>query len=161
LGSLPRVKYSEARNTSLGAAAGQGTQHPFSLAGINVNYSDSGLFGFAVGAAASDVHNVVKNVVKKMREVGKGLTEAQLKTAKQQLKAHVLMSFEEQNQVLEELGVQLLNGSTPLGVDNAESAIDALSLNEVNEVVSKTLKGKVAIAAVGSVSNVPHAEDLV
>ena len=82
LGTGARVKYSEGRFTPLGAAAAQGTQHPFALTGVNVTYSDTGLFGFAVGAAGADIHNVIKAIVKKMREVGKGLSEDQLKVAK-------------------------------------------------------------------------------
>lgn len=82
LGTGPRVKYSEGKVSPLGSAAAQGTEHPFALTGVNVNYSDTGLFGFAVGAAGSDIHKVVKAIVKKMREVGKGLNEEELKTAK-------------------------------------------------------------------------------
>lgn len=77
-----------------------------------------------------------------------------------QLKSQTLMSLEPSLQVLEELGTQALNGGSALGIDNTESVIDSVSLNDVNEAVSKVLKGKVAIAAVGSVSNVPHQEDL-
>lgn len=76
------MKYSDGKVSPLGAAASQATQHPFALTGINVSYSDTGLFGFAVGAAGADIHNVVKAIVKKMREVGKGLNEGQVKTAK-------------------------------------------------------------------------------
>lgn len=76
------MKYSEGKFSPLGSAAAQGTEHPFALTGINVNYADTGLFGFAVGAAGSDIHNVVKGIVKKMREVGKGLNEEQLRIAK-------------------------------------------------------------------------------
>ena len=82
LGSGARVKYSDGKTSQLGNAAALGTQHPFALTGINVNYSDTGLFGFAVGAAGADIHNVVKAIVKKMREVGKGLNDQQLKIAK-------------------------------------------------------------------------------
>ena len=82
LGSGPRVKYSSGGASPLGSAAAQGTKHPFALTGINVNYSDTGLFGFAVGAAGADIHAVVKAVVRKMREVGKGLSEDQIRTAK-------------------------------------------------------------------------------
>jgi hypothetical protein len=82
LGAGPRVKYSHGPFSPLGSAAAQATQHPFALSGININYSDTGLFGFAVGAAGSDIHNVVKGIVKKMREVGKGLNEEVVKKAK-------------------------------------------------------------------------------
>lgn len=77
-----------------------------------------------------------------------------------QLKAHALMSLEQQPQLLEELGVAVLNGTPSLGFDNTESVIDSISLNDVNEAVSRVLKGKVAISAVGSVHNVPYQEDL-
>jgi len=160
LGSGPRVKYSEAKQSPLGAAAAQGTQHPFALTGINVSYSDTGLFGFAVGAAGADIHKVVLGIVKKMREVAKGLNEEQLQKAKHQLKAGSRMSLESQGVVLEELGVQALNGGS-LQIDKLESVIDSVSLSGLKEVASKVLKGKVAIAAIGQTNNVPFIEDLV
>jgi ubiquinol-cytochrome c reductase core subunit 2 len=80
--------------------------------------------------------------------------------SRQQLKAHTLMGMEQSTQLLEELGTQALNGTPEVGFDTAVSAIDSITLNDVNEAVSKVLKGKVAIAAVGSVSNVPYQEDL-
>lgn len=76
------------------------------------------------------------------------------------MKAHALMSLEQQPQLLEELGVSVLNGTPSLGLDNTESVIDSISVNDVNEAVSKVLKGKVAISAVGSVHNVPYQDDL-
>lgn len=161
LGNGPRVKYSDAKASPLGGAAASATQHPFALTGINISYSDTGLFGVAVGGASSDIHNVVKAVVKKMRDVGSGLNDSQLKTAKQQLKAHALLSLEQQNQVLEELGTRALNGETSISLDNVESAIDSLSLNDVKEIVSRVLKGRVAIAGLGQVHNVPYIEDLI
>lgn len=70
------------------------------------------------------------------------------------------MSMESPAVLLEELGVQTLNG-TPLDISTLESVIDNVSLNDLKEVTSKVLKGKVAIAAVGQTRNVPFVEDLV
>ena len=70
------------------------------------------------------------------------------------------MALEQPSLLLEELGSQTLNsGSADL--ESLESAIDGVSLNDVKEVVSRVLKGKVAIAAVGQTANVPYLEDLV
>ena len=177
------MKYSEGKSSPLGAAAGQATEHPFALTGINVNYSDTGLFGFAVGAAGADIHKVVKSIVKKMREVGKGLTEDQLKTAKwvkdihllpwepaltlwlllsdrHQLLAGTFMSLENPNLVLEETAVQALNGGA-VETEKLNSVIDSITLSDLREAAARVLKGKVAIASVGQVNNVPFIDDLV
>jgi predicted Zn-dependent peptidase len=76
------------------------------------------------------------------------------------LKAGSLISLESESLLLEELGVQSLNGS-PLEVEKIESVIEAVTLNDVKEAAAKVLKGKVAIAAVGQTHNVPYVEDLV
>ena len=71
-----------------------------------------------------------------------------------------MMSLESPSLLLEELGVQALSGSA-LELEKIESVIDSVSLNDLKEVSSKVLKGKVAIAAVGQTHNVPFLEDLV
>lgn len=71
-----------------------------------------------------------------------------------------MMSLESPSLLLEELGVQTLNG-TPLDISTMESVIDSVSLNDLKDAASKVLKGKVAIAAVGQTHNVPFVEDLV
>lgn len=160
LGVGPRVKYSEGRASILGTAAASGTQNPLSINSINISYSDTGLFGFAVATAPQDVDKVVRAVVKKLRETGKGLNESQLKNAKNALKADVLQSFEQEAALLEEVGTATLNGNQLVTPDNLASAIDAITLNDVNAVAAKVTKGKVSIAAIGQVDNVPYVEDL-
>lgn len=70
------------------------------------------------------------------------------------------MSLEDQNQLLEEIGFQSLHVGRVVPTKDMISAIDATTLNDISEVANRVMKGKVAIAAVGKVHNVPHLEDL-
>lgn len=160
LGGFPRVKYSEGQASQLGAAAASATQNAFALNAINISYSDTGLFGFAVATAPQDVDKVVKAVVKKLREAGKGLTESQLNNAKNALKSEALQALEQSSSLMEEVGTTVLNGGQPVTPDNLAAAVDAITLNDVNSVAAKVVKGKVSIAALGQVGNVPYLEDL-
>lgn len=160
LGGNSRVKYSNGRATLLGAAAASGAKDAFAINSLNISYSDTGLFGFAVATAPGDVDKVVRAVVKKLRETGKGLNDSQLKNAKHALKADVLQSFEREIALLEELGTASLNGNQLVTPENLASAIDSVTLSDVNSVAAKVTKGKVSIAAIGQVDTVPYVEDL-
>ena len=154
------MKYSTGQASPLGAAAASATENPFVLNSINISYSDTGLFGFAVATVPQDVEKVVKSVVKKLREAGKGLTESQVTNAKNALKSEVLQALEPSSSLMEEVGTAVLNGSQPVTPANLAAAIDAITLNDVNSVAARVVKGKVSIAALGQVDNVPYLEDL-
>lgn len=160
LGGTSRVKYSENRGSVLGSAAASATQNSFAISPINISYSDTGLFGFAVATSPQDVDKVVRSVVKKLRETGKGLNDSQVKNAKNALKSEVLQALEQGSALLEEAGTTTLNGTQLVTPENLASAIDAVTLNDVNSVAAKVVKGKVSIAAIGQVDTVPYVEDL-
>lgn len=70
------------------------------------------------------------------------------------------MSLESPAVLLEELGVDALNGGSMEAL-TVDAVIDSVTLNDLKEVVGKVLKGKVAIASVGQTGNVPFIDELV
>ena len=79
LGSGSRIKYSN--SGALGNAAAKASQSPASASAVNINYSDTGLFGIAVAASPDDVGNVIKASIGQLRSVSK-VNDATLQTAK-------------------------------------------------------------------------------
>ena len=77
----PKVKYSSGASRLSQAAQGV-AKDLFSVQMINLNYIDTGLFGFAVAANCTEIDKIVKEVVSKMREVAKNINENDLNTAK-------------------------------------------------------------------------------
>jgi ubiquinol-cytochrome c reductase core subunit 2 len=159
LGTGPRVPYSSGASP-LSDVASKATKGPVAVTSLNISYSDTGLFGFAVAATPDDIGTVVKAVVGKWRETVKSVKDTDLQRAKQVLKASTLIAMENQGQLLEEMGSQALNYSKAYTPKEVEAAIDSVTLQDVSAVVGRVLKSKVAVSAVGRSHNVPGADEL-
>ena len=81
LGIGQRVKHSQGGN-KLAIAAGKVAKQPFEVSTIFNQYSDSGLFGIYTATHGSEAHSVINAVVSELRNVIKGLTEADVNAAK-------------------------------------------------------------------------------
>lgn len=124
-----------------------------------MNYSDAGLFGFVAAAPASDAGKVVAAAANVLRS-GK-INESQLKRAKAQLKADLLMSQENSGALLEDLSSQALHNKI-IGHSSSDmlSSIDKASLSDVNTAAAQLASAKLAVAALGNLSTVPYSDEL-
>ncbi|XP_013786630.1 cytochrome b-c1 complex subunit 2, mitochondrial-like [Limulus polyphemus] len=82
LGVGPTIKYSEGLHSKLSSAGAKATNEPFGVSSLNVNYSDSGLFGFVVAGQHSCMDKLLKSLVTEMRSTVKKVTDQDLKNAK-------------------------------------------------------------------------------
>lgn len=140
-----------------GSKLNQAVSGAGAVSSLNLNYSDAGLFGFIAAAPAADAGKVVSAAAKVLRSAN--INESQLKRAKAQLKADLLMAQENTGTLLEELTLQTLLNRANSTAD-VLSAIEKVSVAEVNAVASKLTSAKLAVAAVGNLSNVPFADEL-
>lgn len=76
------------------------------------------------------------------------------------LKAQTLISLENGGVLLEELGAQALNFQRVFTPQDLAAAIDAVTAQDVAAALNRALKGKVAVASVGNVHNVPQLDEL-
>lgn len=78
-----------------------------------------------------------------------------------QLKSGILMSLEDSEQLSQELSLQALNSTQVVSPKELSAAVDSVTMNDLNQVVSRVMKSKVAIASLGQIHNVPVLEELV
>ena len=71
------------------------------------------------------------------------------------------MSLEDSEQLSQELTLQALNTAQVAAPKDLAAAVDSVTMSDLNQVVSRVMKGKVAIASLGQTHNVPVLEDLV
>lgn len=71
------------------------------------------------------------------------------------------MSLEDSEQLSQELTLQALNAAQVASPKDLVAAVDGVALSDLNQVVGRVMKGKVAIASLGQTHNVPVLEDLV
>lgn len=124
---------------------------------VNVNHSDTGLFGFSLLGPNECLHNATKTAVKHVRKVLSAMSENDLKQAKKAAKARVLISCEDQEAVFTNLG--RLHASGIVGKSPMDH-LEKLTLKDVQAVASQLLKCKPTLVSVGNPRYVPYVDEL-
>uniref|UniRef100_L7MAQ1 Putative cytochrome b-c1 complex subunit 2 mitochondrial n=1 Tax=Rhipicephalus pulchellus TaxID=72859 RepID=L7MAQ1_RHIPC len=161
LGQGPRLPYSESQATKLGEAAAKATQKPFAATALNVNYTDTGLFGVAVAGHPDDMDKLIKATMGQVRTVAQKVTDKDVQDAKQKLKAAVLYKRENFSDLAVEMATHVSRTGQPWQQDELLQAIDAITTQDVATVAARVTKSKPAMAAVGRLHNTPHIDELV
>lgn len=155
LGTGPGIKYGNNASSVLAkvvaSSGGIG-----SASAININYSDSGLFGYFIMADSASVDKVLSAVHSAVN--GMKVTEADVARGKKMAKAAILMATESAGEKLEDMALQgLLTGKCSMA---ATAAIDAVTASAVQSALQKVLGGKLSMGTIGSLSTVPFIDQL-
>lgn len=161
LGGGPRVKYSSNLNCKVNHAVAKATNSPFATSCININYSDTGLFGFCTIAQAKDIGKVLKEMVGQYSGVTKGgLTDKDVQRGKMQVISDLHMELETTASVADEIAAQvMLDGQIP-NAAAVQAALEKVTTADVTAVAKKVINGKPTMAAVGDLSNTPYIDEL-
>lgn len=128
------------------------------VSGISCVYQDSSLCGFYLVAEASSAGKVVPAVMGELKTLK--ITDGDLKRAKNQVKAAVLMANEDSANTLEDLGLQSLFNGRVETTDTIFKTVDSITAADVTALVKKVLSGKLSMAARGNLQAVPYLDEL-
>lgn len=132
-------------------------QSPYveSIAAFNTSYSDSGLFG-VYGVAqpdqAGDMVKAIAKVLTGLTSVGKD----ELDKAKAILKGKMLRQADDDLELLQDLGQQLLLSGRYGSPTDFAKIIDGVTEAQVTAAAKKLLSSKLTLAAYGDIHTVPH-----
>jgi len=130
---------------------------PFiSVEGLSEGCEDSGLLGFQVVAAATEAPQLVTNLTAALK--GYTVTEADFAAAKAKAKAAILHQTQLAN--LSVIGQHSVIKGEVKDLADAVKAVDAVSLGAVQAALKKAFGGKLTVAAVGNVNNVPYSDTM-
>nr|XP_019957294.1 PREDICTED: cytochrome b-c1 complex subunit 2, mitochondrial-like [Paralichthys olivaceus] len=161
LGAGPHVKRGSNITSQLSQGIAKATTQPFDATAFNASYSDSGLFGVYTIAQAASAGEVIKAAIAQVRSVAEGnVSEADITTAKNQVKADYLMSIESSECLMEEIGAQVLNTAAYHLPDTVLQAIDAVTQDDVVKAAKKFVDGKKTMAASGHLVNTPFVDEV-
>lgn len=124
---------------------------------ININHSDTGLFGFSIQGPNETLKETTKAAVKHVKQILGGVSENDLKNAKSAAKGRLLIKSEDQQAVFDAMGrrhASGLTGMSPLDL------VEKLHLKDVQTVASNLLKSKPTLVAVGNPRYVPYVDEL-
>ncbi|KAL0118008.1 hypothetical protein PUN28_008998 [Cardiocondyla obscurior] len=158
IGSGPRVKWGSNVTPLHKAVSGTTSPDQFALSAFNASYSDSGLFGFV----SSSVPNVAGSVIKAATEYLRSpkLSDADITRGKTMLKAEILYATDNETVLLENMGQQAILKGRAFKPSDLVAEVDKVTASEVKSVAGNLANGKLSMAAIGNLSNVPYVDEL-
>lgn len=115
-------------------------------------YDDAGELSFYVGTApkrVDEASTVVREVIGDFQQ--RGATELELQRAKQHLRATAALGLEDSGARMSRIGRSLLLHGDILTVDEVTARLDAVTLDELNELASRLLETEPVSVVVGPV----------
>jgi predicted Zn-dependent peptidase len=116
------------------------------------SYHDGGLFGIYAGTGEDEAAELVPTLCEETRKLEDGLTPVELKRAKSQLKAGLLMSLESTSTRCEQLAQHLLIHGTPFDPAEIVQRIEAVDDAAIRRVVARWRDGPPTLTALGPLS---------
>ncbi|MBV8740033.1 MAG: insulinase family protein [Alphaproteobacteria bacterium] len=116
------------------------------------SYRDGGLFGIYAGTGEEEAAELVPALCEETRKLEDGLTPVELKRAKSQLKAGLLMSLESTSTRCEQLAQHLLIHGTPFDPAEIVQRIEAVDGAAIRRVVARWRDGPPTLTALGPLS---------
>ena len=121
----------------------------YSIYSFGSAFLDGGVFGIYAGTSPEQVTELVPVLAGELATVADTLTEAELKRAKTQLKAGMLMSRESTGNRAETLANQMLIFGRPVPIAETVAKIDAVDPAAIRRVAAMLRTGRPTVAAVG------------
>jgi mitochondrial-processing peptidase subunit beta len=114
-----------------------------SFMSFSTSYSDTGLWGiYLVTENLLNLDDTIHFTLKEWTRMSMAPTEAEVERAKSQLKAGLLLSLDGTTAVAEDIGRQIVTSGRRMTPAQIESAVDAVTVDEIKRVAQKYLYDK-------------------
>jgi processing peptidase subunit beta len=114
-----------------------------SFMSFSTSYSDTGLWGiYLVSENLMNLDDLVHFTLKEWTRMSMGPTSVEVERAKSQVKASLLLSLDGTTAVAEDIGRQLVTTGRRFTPQQIESAIDAVTVDDIKRVAQKYLWDK-------------------
>ncbi len=121
----------------------------YAISSFNPAYVDGGLFGIYAGTGADQVSALVPALCGELRAATDGITAKEVKRARAQIRAGMLMSLESTAARSEQLARQMLVFDRPLAIEEINQKIEAVDAAAVEAVMRRLLASRPTLAALG------------
>ncbi|MBV9523594.1 MAG: insulinase family protein, partial [Alphaproteobacteria bacterium] len=128
----------------------------YSIYSFAHGYRDAGLFGVYAGTGPEEVAELMPAMCEEIRRVGDGLEPAELRRARAQLKAGILMSLESTSARCEQLAQHLLVFDELLDTADIVARIEAVDNAAVTRVARRVTATRPTFTALGQVERLEH-----
>ncbi|XP_072760743.1 cytochrome b-c1 complex subunit 2, mitochondrial [Anoplolepis gracilipes] len=156
--SGPRVKWGSSVSPLQRDASSAASAEEFAISAFNASYSDSGLFGFVLSSVPKVAGSVTKAAAAYLRSPK--LSDADIARGKATLKAEILYAAENESTLLENLRQQVILKKRVYQPSALVAEVDKITASEIKSVAGKLGSGKLSMAAIGNLVDVPYIDEL-
>jgi predicted Zn-dependent peptidase len=121
----------------------------YSIYSFASSYRDSGLFGIYAGTGEEDLPELVPVLCDELTKLAKGIDEPELRRARAQLRAGLLMSRESTSARGEALAQHLITHGRPLTVAELLAELDRVTPDDIARVAARMVEQVPTIVSVG------------
>ena len=121
----------------------------YSIHSFTSSYVDGGLFGVYAGTGEAEVAELVPLVCEEIVKAEGTIDAEEVRRARAQLKAGILMAREGPSARCEQLAQQLLVYGRPLPMEEIVARVDAVDMAQVAAVARRLRSGPLTLAAIG------------
>jgi len=126
----------------------------YSIHSFASSYVDGGLFGIYAGTGEAEVTELVPLVCDEVVKAADTIEAEEVRRARAQLKAGILMAREGPSARCEQLAQQLLVYGRPLPMEEIIARVDAVDVEQVAAVARRLRAGPLTLAALGPIDQV-------
>jgi len=127
----------------------------YSIYSFSLPSRDCGLFGIYAGTGEAEAAELLPVTLGELGKVRRSITSAELKRARAQVKAGLLMSLESTGSRCEQLARQFHVFGRVIPVQEIVAKIDAVTEQDVIRVANRVFAGAPTLAAIGPIGRVP------
>lgn len=125
------------------------------------SHTQNGLFGIYAGTTRNELQQLIPVVCEEIRKVRNDLvSEKELKRAKTQLKASMLMALESSSSTAEVMARQLLIFNRVIPVEEMVEKIDRITRDDIRNVANEIFSTNPTYALIGDIDGHPQFEEI-
>ena len=128
----------------------------YSIYSFTAPAMDGGLFGIYAGTGEEEAKELVPVTLEELRRVQLDANEDELRRARAQVKAGLLMSLESTGSRCEQLARQIQVFGRIVPVAETVAKIEAVTLADIRRAAARIFRGRPTLAAMGPTDHVPH-----
>jgi predicted Zn-dependent peptidase len=121
----------------------------YSIYSFASSYRDSGLFGIYAGTGEEDLPELVPVLCDELTKLAKGIDEPELRRARAQLRAGLLMSRESTSARGEALAQHLITHGRPLTVAELLAELDRVTPDDIARIAQRMVEQAPTVVSVG------------
>jgi predicted Zn-dependent peptidase len=122
-------------------------------------FSDTGLFGIHAATSEEDIEELVPLVVDELRRMTDGVSDAELRRAKAQLRSGLLMTLESPIGRAGQMARHILVHGRPLSLEEMVAKVEAVTPADLAALAEGVLASAPTLAAIGPIETLPDLGD--